>query len=154
MEPVPNPKVLPRRQRATVMRRQGNAFGATAIMAIICGACTLSAALGAELKSSSFSGKASYYSEGGRVASGGKFDPAQFTAAHRTLPFGTKVRVTANRSGQSVIVTINDRGPFSKARVLDLSPAAAKVLGMTGLGIINVTADVMQDVVVANQGTK
>jgi rare lipoprotein A len=73
----------------------------------------------------SFSGRASYYSENGKVASGGRFNPNGMTAAHRTLPFGTRVRVTDPKSGKSVIVTINDRGPFGRGRVIDLSLGAA-----------------------------
>ena len=69
--------------------------------------------------------------------------PTSLTAAHRTLPFGTRVRVTDPKSGRSVIVTVNDRGPFNKGRVIDVSLAAAKVLGMIGRGIIYVRAEVL-----------
>ena len=65
------------------------------------------------------------------------------TAAHRTLPFGTRVRVTDPKSGRSVTVTVNDRGPFGKRRVLDLSPSAARALGMTSRGVIFVQAEVL-----------
>jgi rare lipoprotein A len=92
---------------------------------------------------SHFSGKASYYWQGQRVASGARFNPKAHTAAHRTLPFGTRVRVTDPKSMRSVVVTINDRGPFSPNRVLDLSLGAAQVLGMTARGVIHVVADVM-----------
>ena len=68
---------------------------------------------------------------------------AGLTAAHRTLPFGTRLKVTDQDSGRSVIVVINDRGPFGRGRVLDLSIAAAKVLGMTDRGVISVRADVL-----------
>jgi rare lipoprotein A len=60
------------------------------------------------------------------------------TAAHRTLPFGTKVRVTHRRSGRSVVVRINDRGPFVRGRVIDVTPAAASALGFSGLAPVNV----------------
>jgi rare lipoprotein A len=66
---------------------------------------------------------------------------AALTAAHRTLPFGTMVRVTNARSGRSVVVRINDRGPFVRGRVIDLSPAAARELGVSGLA--SVTLDVV-----------
>jgi rare lipoprotein A len=92
---------------------------------------------------SNFSGKASFYSEGPRLANGEKFDSSKLTAAHRTLPFGTRVRVTDPGSGRTVIVIINDRGPFAKERVLDLSLGAAKALGMTERGIISIVAEVM-----------
>jgi rare lipoprotein A len=81
------------------------------------------------------SGVASVYSKesGGGTASGQKLNPGALTAAHRTLPFGTKVRVTNKKNGQSVVVTINDRGPFVRGRVIDVTPAGARVLGFSGL---------------------
>ncbi len=89
-------------------------------------------------------GVAAYYDLNykGRTASGERYDPNKFTAAHRTLPFGTHLRVTDRRSHRSVVVIVNDRGPFNKGRVLDLSLAAAKVLRMTDRGLIPVTAEV------------
>lgn len=80
-------------------------------------------------------GVASWYGRefaGRKTASGERFDPAQYTAAHRTLPFGSKVRVTHN--GRSVVVRINDRGPFHGGRVIDLSQAAAEDLGIRRAG--------------------
>ena len=90
-----------------------------------------------------FSGKASYYGNesGSRTASGQRFNQNAMTAAHRSLPFGTKLRVT--HRGQSVIVTINDRGPFIRGRVLDLSKGAARAIGLTGAGVGHVTAEVV-----------
>jgi len=82
------------------------------------------------------SGVASWYGRefaGRRTASGQRFDPAGYTAAHRTLPFGSRVRVT-NAAGQSVVVTINDRGPFHGGRLIDLSQAAAAELGIVRTG--------------------
>jgi rare lipoprotein A len=107
-------------------------------------AATLALGAPANGQSRTFSGKASYYGHHyrGRVASGARYDPDKFTAAHRTLPFGTKVRVRDKRTGRSVVVTINDRGPFIRSRILDLSLAAAKALGMTGRGVVVVTAQV------------
>jgi rare lipoprotein A len=80
-------------------------------------------------------GMASVYSteSGSGTASGQKLNPHGLTAAHRSLPFGTKVKVTNKRNGNSVIVTINDRGPFVRGRVIDVTPAAARVLGFSGL---------------------
>ncbi len=94
--------------------------------------------------SQQFSGVASYYGENydGAMASGARYDPKQFTAAHRTLPFGTRLLVTDPMTHLSVGVTVNDRGPFTKDRVLDLSFAAASELRMTDHGLINVTAAV------------
>lgn len=92
-----------------------------------------------------FSGMASYYGResGSRTASGQRLNPSAMTAAHRTLPFGTKVKVTEPRSGRSVVVTINDRGPFIRGRVLDLSTGAAAVIGIKGRGVGRVVAEVL-----------
>lgn len=79
-------------------------------------------------------GSASWYALHSKTASGERMNPAAMTAAHRTLPFGTKLKVTNQRNGKSVIVRINDRGPFIKGRVLDLSKAAAKTLGFVSSG--------------------
>ena len=91
----------------------------------------------------SFAGKASYYGDesGSRTASGQRFNQNAMTAAHRSLPFGTKLRVT--HRGQSVVVTVNDRGPFIRGRVLDLSKGAARAIGLTGAGVGHVTAEVV-----------
>ncbi|MGD9471909.1 MAG: septal ring lytic transglycosylase RlpA family protein [Novosphingobium sp.] len=83
------------------------------------------------------SGMASYYGSelaGRRTASGERFDPGLLTAAHRTLPFGSMVRVTNTRTGKSVVVRINDRGPFTRGRVIDVSRAAASQIGLIGPG--------------------
>jgi rare lipoprotein A len=92
---------------------------------------------------SSYSGMGSYYWQPQRVASGGWFNPNAMTAAHKTLPFGTKVRVTNRNNGRSVVVTINDRGPYIKGRIIDLSKAAAKQVGMTASGIAPVSVTVL-----------
>jgi rare lipoprotein A len=76
----------------------------------------------------------------GRTASGAHYDPSKFTAAHKTLPFGTRLKVTDIKTKRSVVVVVNDRGPFTKGRVIDLSLAAAKALRMTQRGLIKVTA--------------
>jgi rare lipoprotein A len=91
-----------------------------------------------------FSGKASYYSYSkGKTASGSWFDRDALTAAHRSLPFGTRVRVTATASNKSVVVRITDRGPWIRGRVLDLSLAAARSLGITDRGVAHVRAEVL-----------
>ena len=89
-------------------------------------------------------GVASFYTEGTKTASGEKFDTQELTAAHRTLPFGTRLRVTNVTTGQSVTVRVNDRGPFVPGRVVDVSYAAAETLGMVGGGIAKVKLDVVQ----------
>ena len=93
--------------------------------------------------SHSMSGVASYYWQPQAVASGGRFNPNALTAAHKTLPFGTKVRVTHLGNGRSVVVTINDRGPYIRGRVIDLSRRAAGVIGMTGSGVARVSVNVV-----------
>jgi rare lipoprotein A len=89
-------------------------------------------------------GLASFYSEGTRTASGEKFDANELTAAHPTLPFGTKLRVTDVATGRSVTVRVNDRGPYVPGRVVDVSASAANALGMVGKGVANVKLDVVQ----------
>ena len=91
----------------------------------------------------SFAGMASFYGNesGSKTASGQRFNQNAMTAAHRSLPFGTKLKVT--HGGQSVVVTINDRGPFIKGRVLDLSTGAARAVGLTSRGVGRVVAEVM-----------
>jgi rare lipoprotein A len=91
----------------------------------------------------SFSGMASFYGNesGSKTASGQRFNQNALTAAHRTLPFGTKLRVT--HGSRSVVVTVNDRGPFVHGRVLDLSTAAAREVGLTSAGVGRVTAEVL-----------
>ncbi|SDO29883.1 septal ring lytic transglycosylase RlpA family protein [Afipia sp. GAS231] len=101
------------------------------------------ASMGGTSGGHSFSGMASFYGNesGSRTASGQRFNQNAMTAAHRSLPFGTKLRVT--HRGQSVVVTINDRGPFIRGRVLDLSTGAARAIGLTGAGVGKVTAEVV-----------
>jgi rare lipoprotein A len=91
----------------------------------------------------SFSGMASFYGNesGSKTASGQHFNQNAMTAAHRTLPFGTKLKVT--HGDRSVVVTINDRGPFIRGRVLDLSTGAARAIGLTSAGVGRVVAEVM-----------
>ncbi len=90
----------------------------------------------------SFSGVASYYGNesGSKTASGQRFNQNAMTAAHRSLPFGTRLKVT--HGSRSVVVTVNDRGPFIRGRVLDLSTGAARAIGLTGRGVGHVVAEV------------
>ena len=89
-------------------------------------------------------GIASVYAySGGKTASGERANPGGLTAAHRTLKFGTQVRVTNRRNGRNVVVRINDRGPFVRGRVIDITPAAARALGFSGLA--SVTLDIAQN---------
>ena len=89
------------------------------------------------------SGLASYYWQPQRVASGGWFNPNALTAAHKSLPFGTRVRVTNLRNGRSVVVRINDRGPYIRGRIIDLSRRAATVVGMRRAGVVPVRVQVL-----------
>ncbi|NLA10997.1 MAG: septal ring lytic transglycosylase RlpA family protein [Firmicutes bacterium] len=93
-------------------------------------------------------GLASWYGgsdgiNGGRTASGERFDPSAYTAAHRSLPFGTRVRVTYLRTGQSTVVRINDRGPFSSKRIIDISRAAAAEIGLQSAGVGAVSLEIL-----------
>ncbi|MGD1879456.1 MAG: septal ring lytic transglycosylase RlpA family protein [Kiloniellaceae bacterium] len=95
----------------------------------------------------SFTGLASWYGKrfhGRLTASGEPYDMTAYTAAHQNLPFGSRVRVTNLDNGRSVVVTINDRGPFVKSRVIDLSRAAARHLGIIGDGVAEVRLDVLE----------
>ena len=87
---------------------------------------------------------ASFYTEGTQTANGEKFNTMDMTAAHPTLPFGTKLRVTDVASGKSVTVRINDRGPYVPGRVVDVSYSAANALGMLDRGVAKVKLDVVQ----------
>ncbi|MDB5047849.1 MAG: rare lipoprotein [Fibrobacteres bacterium] len=87
-------------------------------------------------------GMVSYYADkfhGRRTASGQIFDKNAMTAAHRSLPFGTKLQVTNLDNGKSVVVVVNDRGPYAANRILDVSPAAARKLGLIGKGTVKAT---------------
>lgn len=88
-------------------------------------------------------GYASYYKHGKRTANGERFNPYGLTAAHRSLPFGTKVKVTNLKTGRAIVVRINDRGPFIRSRVIDLSYGAAKAVGLTRSGVARVEVIVL-----------
>ena len=93
-------------------------------------------------------GKASWYGDahhGKKTASGETYDMAELTAAHRSLPLGTRVRVVNLENGRSVVVRINDRGPFARGRIIDLSRAAARELGHLGSGVFTVRIEVLED---------
>ena len=110
-------------------RAEMKSFSLTLIMLLCVIQGTIQVAVAAGVQE----GEASYYADslnGSKTASGGFYDKNALSAAHRSLPFGTKVRVTYLETGQSVEVVINDRGPFAKGRIIDLSGAAAKQLGL------------------------
>ena len=108
------------------------------LSAALCGVLTMFACMP---MANAQSGIASVYAyKGETTANGERASPDKLTAAHRTLPFGSRVRVINRRNGRSIVVRINDRGPFIKGRVIDLTPAGARALGFTGLA--PVTLDV------------
>jgi rare lipoprotein A len=125
-----------KRQRGTRKFKPGNSHRMKLhLAAALCGVSFLLAIPAANAQS----GIASVYAHsGGKTASGERVAPGAFTAAHRSLPFGTRVRVTNRRNGRSIIVRINDRGPFVRGRIIDLSPAAARALGFSGLASVSV----------------
>ena len=97
--------------------------------------------LASAMPASAQCGRASWYALYSKTASGERMNPAALTAAHRSLPFGTKVKVTNQRNGRSVVVRINDRGPFVRGRMLDLSRGAAQQLGFISAGHTAVCVD-------------
>jgi len=104
-------------------------------LAVACFICSFVAPTHAE------TGIASVYAyDGEKTASGERANPRALTAAHRTLPFGTTVKVTNKHNGRSVVVRINDRGPFIRGRVIDLTPAAAQRLGFDGLATVSLSS--------------
>ncbi len=107
---------------------------------VLLAAITAALWLGLGEGSAEQSGIAAVYSyRGGRTSSGEHSDPRGLTAAHRSLPFGTKVLVTHRRNGRNVVVRINDRGPFTRGRIIDLTPAAASQLGFSGLAPVSLS---------------
>ena len=129
------------------MNRRAIRFGAVAVLCMILSACALHRRPPIEpTPGSREEGLASWYGKkfhGRRTASGEVYDMNALTAAHRTLPFGTAVRVENQDSGRSVNVVVNDRGPFVKGRVIDLSYAAARRVGLVGSGVAPVRVTVL-----------
>ena len=107
----------------------------------------LLAACGTSKSTFTQSGQGSYYADkfrGRPTASGALYRPSKLTAAHNTLPFGTKIRVTNTRTGRSVKVTVNDRGPHVKGRIVDLSKKAARKIGLVDAGVAPVQLKVVR----------
>lgn len=127
--------------RSLVSRFRGAALGL-----LIAGMATLALAPPSGAQTTPLLGLASYYGsyhDGLRTASGERFDMREMTAAHRTLPFGTHVRVTNLRNGRAVVVRITDRGPYVRGRVLDVSYAAARRLGLVRSGTARVSMEII-----------
>ena len=122
------------------MTRPSNAL---AITAVVLGCALGATSAAAENTKPIQAGAASWYGpgfHGKRTANGEKFSTNDLTAAHKTLPFGTQIRVTNERTGKSVVVRINDRGPYAHGRVVDLSKAAAQAAGIEGVGQVTLAA--------------
>lgn len=117
------------------MKKLSRAASLAAALAV-CGLAFPSAAQANARHAATWTGKASYYNLKGRTASGGRV--GHMTAAHRTLPFGSKLRVTNLANKRSVVVTVNDRGPFVGGRIIDVSKGAAHALGMVASGVARV----------------
>jgi len=123
-------------------QRQRQIMAGNSLKEIMFAITLVTSTIGIPMIASAQTGVASVYAySGGRTASGERAVPSALTAAHRTLPFGTLVRVTNDHTGRSVVVRINDRGPFVRGRVIDVTPAAARALGFSGLA--HVTLDVV-----------
>jgi rare lipoprotein A len=108
------------------------------LIKLVCVSTIVASLVAIPMTASAQSGIASVYS-GGRTAEGGYVNAHSLTAAHRSLPFGTMVRVTNESTGRSVVVRIDDRGPFVRGRIIDLTPAGAHALGFSGLARVTVT---------------
>src|ERR671920_525041 len=125
------------------LKRMTRPSNALAITAVVLGCALGAIPAAAEETKPIQSGAASWYGpgfHGKRTASGETFNTNALTAAHKTLPFGSEVRVTNERTGKSVVVRINDRGPYAHGRVIDLSKAAAEAVGISGVGKVTLAA--------------
>lgn len=110
---------------------------------LVCAFTTFAITLTTSVPSNAQTGMASYYKSGRLTANGERFNPNGYTAAHRSLKFGTRVRVTNLRTGRSVIVRINDRGPFVRGRIIDLAYGAAMAVGLHNSGVAKVQVAVL-----------
>jgi rare lipoprotein A len=127
--------------------RSAQVAAVVVLLAAGCRPCHQEARCPADEAGKVLHGKATYYADkyhGRTTASGAIYDKNGLTAAHRTLPFGTEVKVTNLANGKSVVVTITDRGPFGKKeRIIDLSRAAAEKIGMIQAGVVDVTVEIL-----------
>lgn len=113
------------------------------LAALVFCAFTIPFTIAATMPAEAQVGMASYYKSGRKTANGEKFNPNGFTAAHRSLKFGTRVLVTNLKTGRSVIVRINDRGPFVSGRIIDLAYGAAKAVGLHNSGVARVRVAIL-----------
>ncbi len=137
----------PTSEKVLVERLSMAAAGSTHVLpmglAVLSGAMAVLALTPDTARAESLHGQASYYSHAGRTANGEVFRPDDMTAAHRTLPFGVRVRVTDIHTRRSIVVRVNDRGPFTRGRIIDVSRGAAEALGMTSRGVTAVELEVV-----------
>ncbi|MDO3720764.1 septal ring lytic transglycosylase RlpA family protein [Marinobacter sp. chi1] len=120
---------------------------AAALLSLIAGCSTAHPGAGGNTEGFTETGQASFYADkfqGRQTASGALYKHDLYTAAHKTLPFGSTVRVTNTTNGKSVVVEVNDRGPFVKGRIIDLSKSAFKSIANTSLGLIDVKIEVLR----------
>jgi rare lipoprotein A len=125
------------------LRPRGRTATAIAVVALVLGGCTVGAGIESPAAASEYdrTGEASWYGKryhGRTTASGVPYDMHAMTAAHRSLPFGTRVRVTNLVNRRSVVLTVNDRGPYAGGRIIDVSRRAAEILGMVTAGVVRV----------------
>ena len=135
-------------QTLGILRRVLPAFAATGLLLAACAPEAPPPSASPPAPSFSQVGVASYYAakfENRKTAGGERFKSGGFTAAHRTLPLGTIVRVTNLENNRSVVVRINDRGPFARKRIIDLSPAAARAIGVRDQGLMRVQVEVVSE---------
>lgn len=128
------------------MQRIIRAFWLVVLASVICGCSTSQASAGDQWMGHTETGVASYYADtyvDRHTASGELYQSSEMTAAHRTLPFGTLVQVTNIKNGRSVVVRVNDRGPFVRGRIIDLSRAAFDRIGNTSQGLLKVRIEVV-----------
>ena len=119
-------------------------FGGARLLVVCLSFCVAATTMPSSTWAGSLTGLASVYGNGdghagSRTANGGRLNPGALTAAHRTLPFGTRVVVVNQRNGRQVIVRITDRGPFIRGRIIDLTPAGARAIGVSGLTPVRLT---------------
>lgn len=136
----------PRRHDGPHLARRLACGGCAVLLLVLVGCSSTPKSGGAVASGHSESGMASYYGnefQSRKTANGERFDQGKLTAAHRTLPFGTRVKVVNKQNGRSVVVRVNDRGPFVKGRIIDLSSSAFKAIASANAGVIPVHIQVV-----------
>lgn len=153
MRPGATPEAIVKRMTAAALRHEFHTHpvrwlaGGLCALALMVAGCSSTPKVGEAVPTGhSESGMASFYGNefhGRKTANGERFDQAKLTAAHRTLPFGTRLKVTNTQTGKSVMVRVNDRGPFVKGRIIDLSSSAFKTIASLNAGVAPVRIQVV-----------